>query len=60
MKLNQDYIKRLKDLKDPQFDRYSIRSKKICYLADNNRGMLYENVTKINFISLYLYSNRTF
>jgi hypothetical protein len=55
MKLNQDYIKRLKELKDPQFDRYSIRGKKILNLPDISRGMLYENITKINFISLYSY-----
>jgi hypothetical protein len=53
MKLNQDYVKRLKELKDPQFDRYSIRGKKILNLPDISRGMLYENITKINFISLY-------
>jgi hypothetical protein len=55
MKLNQDYVKRLKELKDPQFDRYSIRGKKILNIPDISRGMLYENITKINFISLYTY-----
>ena len=55
MKLNQDYVKRLKELKDLQFDRYSIRGKKILHLPDISRGELYENITKINFISLYSY-----
>jgi len=55
MKLNQDYVKRLKELENIQFDRYSISGKKICHLPDISRGNLYENVTKINFISLYSY-----
>lgn len=55
MKLNQDYVKRLKNLKDIKFGEYFIRDKKICNLPDIYRGNLYENVTKINFISLYSY-----
>lgn len=52
MKLNQDYIKRLKELDNPKFQSF-ITDKKICYLPDNNRGMLYENITRINFNSFY-------
>jgi hypothetical protein len=53
MKLNQDYVKRLKELEDIKFGEYFIRDKKICYLPDSSSGVLYENVTRIDFTSLY-------
>ena len=52
MKLNQDYVKRLKELDNPKFQSFIV-DKKICYLPDNNRGILYENITRIDFNSLY-------
>lgn len=55
MKLNQDYVKRLKELEGIEFGRYSINDKKICYLPDSSKGVLYENITRIDFISLYSY-----
>jgi hypothetical protein len=55
MKLNQDYVKRLKDLEGIKFGEYFILDKKICYLSDSSKGVLYENITRIDFISLYSY-----
>ena len=52
MKLNESYVERLKELDNPKFKFY-IDEKKICYLPDNNRGRLYENITRIDFNSLY-------
>jgi hypothetical protein len=52
MKLNESYVERLKELDNPKFQSF-IADKKICYLPDNNRGMLYENITRINFNSFY-------
>lgn len=52
MKLNESYVKRLKELDNPKFQSF-ITDKKICYLPDNNRGRLYENITRIDFNSLY-------
>lgn len=54
MKLRSDYIERLKELDNPKFSS-GIANKKICYLPDSSKGMLYENITKINFNSLYSY-----
>jgi len=54
MKLNQDYVKRLKELDNPKFQSF-ILDKKICYLPDNNIGILYENITRIDLNSLYVY-----
>jgi hypothetical protein len=54
MKLNQDYVKRLKELDNPKFQSF-ILDKKICYLPDNNIGILYENITRIDLKSLYVY-----
>ena len=58
MKLNQDYVKRLKELDSPEFQSgistgAFVVDKKICYLPDNNRGVLYENITRIDFCNLY-------
>ena len=55
MKLNQDYVKRLKELEGIKFGEYFIWDKKICYLPDSSKGVLYENITRIDFISLYSY-----
>jgi hypothetical protein len=55
MKLNQDYVKRLKNLKDIKFGEYFIRDKKIINLPDSSKGVLYENITRIDFTSLYSY-----
>jgi len=52
MKLNESYVKTLKELDNPKFQSF-ITDKKICYLPDNNRGRLYENITRINFNSFY-------
>jgi DNA polymerase elongation subunit (family B) len=52
MKLNESYVKRLKELDNPKFQSF-ITDKKICYLPDNNRGRLYENITRVDFNSLY-------
>ena len=52
MKLNESYVKRLKELDNLKFQSF-ITDKKICYLPDNNRGRLYENITRIDFNSLY-------
>jgi hypothetical protein len=52
MKLNESYVKRLKELDNPKFQSFIV-DKKICYLTDNNRGRLYENITRIDFNSLY-------
>jgi hypothetical protein len=53
MKLNQDYVKRLKELDSPEFQSFRNVDRKICYLPDNNRGVLYEDITRIDFNSLY-------
>ncbi len=55
MKLNQDYVNRLRDLKDIKFGEYSKRSKKIINLPDSYKAILFENITRIDFISLYSY-----
>ena len=52
MKLNESYVKRLKELDNPKFQSFIV-DKKICYLLDNNRGRLYENITRVDFNSLY-------
>ena len=52
MKLNESYVKRLKELDNPKFQSFIV-DKKICYLPDNNRGRLYENITRVDFNSLY-------
>ena len=52
MKLNESYVERLKELDNPKFQSFIV-DKKICYLTDNNRGRLYENITRIDFNSLY-------
>jgi len=52
MKLNESYVKRLKELDNPKFQSFVV-DKKICYLPDNNRGRLYENITRVDFNSLY-------
>ena len=52
MKLNESYVKRLKELDNLKFQSFIV-DKKICYLPDNNRGRLYENITRIDFNSLY-------
>jgi len=54
MKLRSDYIERLKELDNPKFSS-GVANKKICYLPDSSKGVLYENITKINFNSLYSY-----
>ena len=55
MKLNQDYVNRLKDLKDIKFGEYLICDKKIINLPDSYKAILFENITRIDFISLYSY-----
>ena len=55
MKLNQDYVKRLKNLKDIKFGEYLICDKKIINLPDSYKAILFENITRIDFISLYSY-----
>jgi len=52
MKLNESYVKRLKELDNPKFQSFVV-DKKICYLSDNNRGRLYENITRVDFQSVY-------
>ena len=52
MKLNESYVNCLKELDNPKFQSFIV-DKKICYLPDNNRGKLYENITRIDFNSLY-------
>jgi len=52
MKLNESYVKRLKELDNPKFQSFVV-DKKICYLPDNNRGRLYENITRVDFNSFY-------
>jgi hypothetical protein len=48
MKLNKSYVKLLKDLDNHKFEYFDK-----CYLPDNNRDKLYENITRIDFNSLY-------
>ena len=55
MKLNQDYVNRLRDLKDIKFGEYFICDKKIINLPDSYKAILFENITRIDFISLYSY-----
>lgn len=55
MKLNQDYVNRLNDLKDIKFGEYLICDKKIINLPDSCKAILFENITRIDFISLYSY-----
>ena len=55
MKLNQDYVNRLRDLKDIKFGEYFIWDKKIINLPDSYKAILFENITRIDFISLYSY-----
>jgi hypothetical protein len=52
MKLNESYVNCLKELDNPKFQSFIV-DKKICYLPDNNRVKLYENITRINFNSFY-------
>ena len=52
MRLNESYVNCLKELDNPKFQSFIV-DKKICYLPDNNRGKLYENITRIDFNSLY-------
>lgn len=52
MKLNESYVNCLKELDNPKFQSFIV-DKKICYLPDNNRGKLYENITRIDFNFLY-------
>lgn len=52
MRLNESYVNCLKELDNPKFQSFIV-DKKICYLPDNNRDKLYENITRIDFNSLY-------
>ena len=52
MRLNESYVNCLKELDNPKFQSFIV-DKKICYLPDNNRVKLYENITRINFNSFY-------
>jgi hypothetical protein len=52
MRLNESYVNCLKELDNPKFQSFIV-DKKICYLPDNNRVKLYENITRIDFNSLY-------
>ncbi len=52
MRLNESYVNCLKELDNPKFQSFIV-DKKICYLPDNNRGKLYENITRIDFNCLY-------
>lgn len=54
MILRKDYIDRIKNLENLQFNNWLIKDKLIHYLGDFSRGNLYENVTKIDFNALYL------
>jgi hypothetical protein len=53
MILRPDYIKRLKNIEDLQFNNWAIKDKLIHYLGDFSRGNLYEDVTQIDFNALY-------
>lgn len=53
MKLNQDYVDKLRKMEYLQFGKYSIDLKNILHLPDSSRGVLYEDITKIDFNLLY-------
>lgn len=51
--LNSNYIKRLKELDNLEFHSSTNVDSKICYLSDKSRYILYEDITRIDFTSLY-------
>jgi hypothetical protein len=51
--LRPDYIKRITKLENTQFNNWVIKDKLIHYLGDFSRGNLYEDLTRIDFNSLY-------
>ena len=53
MILRKDYIDRIKKLENIQFNNWAIKDKLIHYLGDFSRGNLYEDLTKIDFNTLY-------
>ena len=53
MILRKDYIDRIKKLENLQFNNWIIKDKLIHYLGDFSRGNLYEDLTKIDFNTLY-------
>lgn len=53
MILRKDYIDRIKNLENLQFNNWLIKDKLIHYLGDFSRGNLYEDLTKIDFNALY-------
>ena len=53
MILRKDYIDRIKKLENLKFNNWLIKDKLIHYLGDFSRGNLYEDLTKIDFNSLY-------
>jgi hypothetical protein len=56
MKLNESYVKGLKALDNPIFNSFfANQDKKICYLPNNSKGNLYEDITRIDLNQLYPY-----
>lgn len=53
MKLISDYVEKLRKLDNPKFHNWTIKDKLIHHISDSSRGTLHENVTQINFNSLY-------
>ena len=53
MILRKDYIDRTKKLENLQFNNWIIKDKLIHYLGDFSKGNLYEDLTKIDFNTLY-------
>lgn len=55
-----DYVNRLKELDNLEFNSFTtgafslgLVDRKICYLSDKSRYILYEDITRIDFTSLY-------
>lgn len=53
MTLRPDYLERLKKLEGLSFNNFIIKDKRIHYINPNSLGNLYENLTQIDFITLY-------
>lgn len=53
MILRPDYLERLKNLEGLSFNNFLIKDKRIHYINTNSLGNLYENLTQIDFITLY-------
>lgn len=53
MTLRPDYLERLKKLEGLSFNNFIIKDKRIHYINQNSLGNLYENLTQIDFITLY-------